>query len=222
MCGRARLSSDVSEIKLVFSIPPHRPTPNIAPSWNVAPTDALPIVRYDAKAGERSLDVMRWGLVPFWAKDIKVGFSNIYAKAEGIEGKPAFRAAFQWRRCLVLVDTYYERMKTAAGNHAYAIALADRRLTAVAGFWERWRSPAAKFVRSFATVTMMGLRSLGPLKGGAAHANATMWFQNSVRNTRRCANYVPFDMDDAFGGRGDARAASCSASKGEFCNFSPA
>jgi len=59
------------------------------------------VVRYDPRAGERSLDVMRWGLVPFWAKDIKVGFSNINAKAEGIEGKPAFREAFQRRRCLV-------------------------------------------------------------------------------------------------------------------------
>jgi putative SOS response-associated peptidase YedK len=106
MCGRVRLSSDVSEIKLVFSIPPHRPTPNIAPSWNVPPTDPLPIVRYDAKAGERSLDVLRWRLVPFWAKDIKVGFSNINAKAEGIEGKPAFREAFQRRRCLVPVDNF--------------------------------------------------------------------------------------------------------------------
>jgi putative SOS response-associated peptidase YedK len=106
MCGRVRLSSDVSEIKLVFSIPPHRPTPNIAPSWNVAPTDPFPVVRYDAKAHERSLDVMRWGLVPFWAKDIKVGFANINTKAEGIETKPAFRGAFQRRRCLVPVDNF--------------------------------------------------------------------------------------------------------------------
>src|SRR5215469_1898506 len=108
MCGRVRLSSDVSEIKLVFRIPPERPMPNIAPSWNVAPTDPLPVVRYDAKDHQRSLEVMRWGLVPFWAKDIKVGFSNINAKAEGIENKPAFREAFRQRRCLVPVDNFYE------------------------------------------------------------------------------------------------------------------
>jgi putative SOS response-associated peptidase YedK len=153
MCGRARLSSDVSEIKLVFSIPPHRPTPNIAPSWNVAPTDPLPIVRYDAKADERSLDVMRWGLVPFWAKDIKVGFSNINAKAEGIEGKPAFREAFQRRRCLVPVDNFYEWKKTATGKQPYAIALANRGLMALAGLWEAWRSPAGERVHSFAIIT---------------------------------------------------------------------
>jgi putative SOS response-associated peptidase YedK len=106
MCGRARLPSDVSEIRLVFSIPPDRPAPNIAPSWSVEPTDPLPVVRCDARASERSLDVMRWGLVPFWAKDIKVGFSNINAKAEGIENRPAFREAFQPRRCLVRVHVF--------------------------------------------------------------------------------------------------------------------
>jgi putative SOS response-associated peptidase YedK len=124
MCGRVRLSSDVSEIKLVLSIPPHRPTPNLAPSWNVAPTDPPPVVRYDAKANERSLDVMRWGLVRFWAKDIKVGFANINAKAEGIESKPAFREAFQRRLCLVPVANFNEWRKTTAGKQPSAIALA--------------------------------------------------------------------------------------------------
>jgi putative SOS response-associated peptidase YedK len=61
----------------------------------------------NARASERTLDVMRWGLVPFWAKDIKVGFANINAKAEGIESRPAFREAFQRRRCLVPVDNFY-------------------------------------------------------------------------------------------------------------------
>jgi putative SOS response-associated peptidase YedK len=153
MCGRARLSSDVSEIKLVFSIPSGRPTPNSAPSWNVAPTDPLPVVRYDAKDRQRSLDVMRWGLVPFWAKDIKVGFANINAKAEGIETKPAFREAFRQRRCLVPVDSFYEWQKTAAGKQPYAIALAGRKLMALAGLWESWRSPAGERVRSFAIIT---------------------------------------------------------------------
>jgi putative SOS response-associated peptidase YedK len=97
MCGRVRLSSDVSEIKLVFSIPPERPTPNFAPSWNAAPTDRLPIVRFDARIGERNLDLARWGLVPDWAKDIKVGIANINAKADGIENRPAFREAFERR-----------------------------------------------------------------------------------------------------------------------------
>jgi putative SOS response-associated peptidase YedK len=70
MCGRAKLESDVSEIKIAFRIPPY-PTPNFAPSWNVAPTNNLPIVRYDAKAGSRTLDLMRWGLVPYWAKNLR-------------------------------------------------------------------------------------------------------------------------------------------------------
>jgi putative SOS response-associated peptidase YedK len=116
MCGRTGLSSDVSESKIAFGIPPERPTPNIAPSWNVAPTDPLPVVGYDAKDHQRSLDVMRWGLVPFWAKDIKVGFANINAKAKGIENKPAFREAFRQRRCLVPVDGFYEWQKTARAS----------------------------------------------------------------------------------------------------------
>jgi putative SOS response-associated peptidase YedK len=133
MCGRVRLSSDVSEIKLVFSIPPHRPIPNFPPSWNVAPTDSLPIVRFNPKDGQRSLDMMRWSLIPYWAKDIKVGFANINAKAEGIEKKPAFGKAFERRRCLVPVDSFYEWKKTAAGKQPYALALADRGIMALAG-----------------------------------------------------------------------------------------
>jgi putative SOS response-associated peptidase YedK len=97
-----------------------------------SPTDPLPVVRYDARAGEHSLDVMR-GLVPFWAKDVKVGFANINAKAEGIEGEPAFREAFQRRRCLVPVDNFYAWKKTATGKQPYAIALLDRGLMALGG-----------------------------------------------------------------------------------------
>ena len=153
MCGRARLSSDVSEIKLVFSVPPDRPPPNFPPSCNVAPTDSLPVVRFDRKAEQRSLDLLRWGLIPYWAKDIKVGVANINAKAEGIETRPAFRQAFERRRCLVPVDNFYEWKKTGTGKQPYAIALANRGIMALAGLWENWKSPAGEWMRSFAIVT---------------------------------------------------------------------
>ena len=154
MCGRARLSSDVSEIKVAFRIPPERPSPNFAASWNVAPTDPLPVVRYDAEQHQRSLEVMRWGLVPFWAPDIKVGFANINAKAEGIEKKPAFREAFRQRRCLVPVDNFYEWKKVGKEKQPYAIGLKGGGLMALAGLWETWRAePSGERVRSFAIIT---------------------------------------------------------------------
>src|SRR5438067_6640836 len=154
MCGRAKLETDVSEIKIAFRIPPEYPVPNFAPSWNVAPTDNLPIVRYDQKAGSRTLDLMRWGLVPYWAKDIKIGFSTINAMAETVEVKPVFRDAFQRRRCIVPVDNFYEWNKLGPKEkQPYAIALADRSLMALAGLWETWRSPAGETTRSFPYVT---------------------------------------------------------------------
>lgn len=153
MCGRVKLSTDFSEIKIAFRIPPERPTPNGAPSWNVAPTDPLPVVRYDEKDRERSLEVMRWGLIPYWAKDIKIGYSTINARAEEVETKPAFREAFRQRRCLVPIDSFYEWKKTETGKQPYAIALAGGRLMALAGLWDSWRSPQGERMRSFTIVT---------------------------------------------------------------------
>jgi putative SOS response-associated peptidase YedK len=81
--------------------------------------------------------------VPYRAKDLKVGFANINAKAEGIGNRPAFREAFQRRRCLLPVDNFYEWKKASTGKQPYAIALADRGLMALAGVRENWRSPEA-------------------------------------------------------------------------------
>ena len=154
MCGRVRLSDDFSEIKIAFRIPPEYPSPNTyAPSWNVAPTDNLPIVRYNEKTGSRTLDMLRWGLVPYWAKDIKIGYSTFNARAEEIENKPAFREAFRQRRCLVPLDDFFEWKKTATGKQPYAIGLVGGGLMAMAGLWETWRSPEGERVRSFTIVT---------------------------------------------------------------------
>jgi putative SOS response-associated peptidase YedK len=154
MCGRVKFEGDVSQIKIAFRIPPDYPTPNYPPSWNVAPTDQLPIVRANPKTASRTLDLMRWGLVPYWAKDIKVGFSTINAMAETVDSKPVFREAFQRRRCLVPVEAYYEWKKLdAKTKQPYAFAPAEGGIMALAGLWETWKSPAQELVRSFTIIT---------------------------------------------------------------------
>jgi len=163
MCGRARISSDVSEIKLVFSIPPERPAPNFAANWNAAPTDMLPVVRWDAAAGLRSLDLLRWGLVPYWAKEVKIGYTTINARAETVAGMPAFREPFRRRRCLVPFDSFYEWRKIDGGTQPYAVARADGRIMAVAGLWDNWRSPQGERVRSFTVVTTAANAFMAPL-----------------------------------------------------------
>jgi len=154
MCGRARLSTDFSEIKLVFKLPPEQPVPNFAPTYNLAPTDPIPIVRYDAGAVSRNLVIARWGLIPYWAKDIKIGYSTFNARCEDLEQKPAFREAFKRRRCLIPLDNFYEWKKLGSKEkQPYAIALKDGGLMAMAGLCENRRSPTNETMRSATIIT---------------------------------------------------------------------
>ena len=154
MCGRARLSTDFSEIRLVFNLPPDRPLPNFQPTYNLAPTDPIPLVRYDAGAGNRELVVARWGLIPYWARDLKIGYSTFNARCEDVENKPAFRDAFKRRRCLIPLDNFYEWKQVGPKEkQPYAIALKEGALMAMAGLWETWRSPAKETIRSATIIT---------------------------------------------------------------------
>lgn len=124
----------------------------LAPSYNVAPTDFQPIVRLD-RDGQRELTVMRWGLVPYWAKDSKIAFSTINAKSETVTTSPTFREAMKRRRCLVPVEWFYEWQKTGAKTkQPYAISLRDDSLFAFAGLWERWKDKAKDQVLETYTV----------------------------------------------------------------------
>jgi putative SOS response-associated peptidase YedK len=115
----------------------------LAPSYNVAPTDFQPIVRLD-RDGQRELTIMRWGLVPYWAKDSKIGFFTINAKSETVTTSPAFREAMKRRRCLVPAEWFYEWAKIdAKTKQPYAIALNDGSLFAFAGLWETWKDKAS-------------------------------------------------------------------------------
>ena len=115
----------------------------LAPSYNIAPQTFQPVVRLIRETGQRELTAMKWGLVPYWSKDGKVGFSTINARAETITTSPVFRDAFKRRRCLVPADLFYEWRKIdAKTKQPYAIAMKDNSIFAFAGLWERWKDRA--------------------------------------------------------------------------------
>jgi putative SOS response-associated peptidase YedK len=159
MCGRAKLPDDVSEIKLDLKID-FDEIGEYQPRWNAAPTSKLPVVV--SAAGSRILTLMRWGLIPSWAKDLKIGYSTFNARAESLTTRAAFRGAWRARRrCLVLADGYYEWRD--ADKQPFAVTLANRGPMTLAGIWDDWRSPAGERIKSFAIITTAANALLAPL-----------------------------------------------------------
>ena len=134
MCGRYLITTPVEAIRQIFQVDQR---PNLAPRYNVAPTQSVPIVRRGASG--RELVTVRWGLVPFWAKDLKIGAKMINAKAETVAEKPAFRDGYRRKRCLVLADGFYEWKKIEGGKQPYLIRLKTAEPLAFAGLWADWK-----------------------------------------------------------------------------------
>lgn len=137
----------------------------VAPSWNVAPrAEVLTIVDRD---GARRMGRMRWGLVPSWAPDPSVGDRMINARAESIQEKPAFRPAFERRRCIIPADGFYEWQATGgARKQPVFITARDGAPLAFAGLWEVWRDPAApdgEWLRSCAVITTSANDAVAPV-----------------------------------------------------------
>jgi putative SOS response-associated peptidase YedK len=135
MCGRYTLTSSPATVATVFDLDV---VPDYLPRYNVCPTQEAPVVRVLEPGAGRRLDLVRWGLVPFWADDPSIGNRMINARAETAADKPAFRDAFRRRRCLVVSDGFYEWKKEAAGKQPYWIHRPDGRPFAYAGLWSRW------------------------------------------------------------------------------------
>ena len=133
MCGRYTLRTSAKELAEVFRV---LDAPEISPRFNIAPTQLVLAVRQN---GAREFAQLRWGLVPAWADDPKIGYRMINARAESIATKPSFRNAFKSRRCLVVADGFYEWQKTdAKTKQPYLIHMKDDRPFAFAGLWEHW------------------------------------------------------------------------------------
>jgi putative SOS response-associated peptidase YedK len=150
MCGRYASFLPAEFIARLFATA--NPLPNLAPTWNMAPTMEAPVVRLNSN-GERHLDTLKWGLVPYFTKDLKKARKPINARSETIAKSGMFRAAFAQRRCLVPAPAYYEWRDDPDGKTPFAVARIDGDPVAFGGIWEVWKSPDGEILQTFATIT---------------------------------------------------------------------
>lgn len=162
MCGRFLLTSPVDALGQLFLFDDR---PNLALRYNIAPSQEIPIVRRRPNSDRRELVMARWGLVPFWAKDAKIGHRLINARAESIAAKPAFREALQQgRRCLIPADGFYEWQKLAGGKkQPWLLRPGDRGPIAFAGLFELWRPAGRDALLSATIVTTQANATVAPV-----------------------------------------------------------
>ena len=149
MCGRFTLTVNPDELQQQFGLSQPPPT-ELAPRFNIAPSQAVAVVTNNP---ERTLELFRWGLIPSWAKDPKIGNKLINARAETLAEKPSFRSALKRRRCLVVADGFYEWKKDGTVKTPMYIQLKDGRPFAFAGLWEVWQPPDGSLVRTCTIIT---------------------------------------------------------------------
>lgn len=162
MCGRYAAFRSVEEVRRLFGT--SNPPPNFAATWNMAPTRSAPVVRLHPTEGVRHLDLLRWGLVPHWAKDPKaLKQQPINARSETAATAPMFRDALVRRRCIVPIDVFYEWRVADGAKIPTAVARADGAPMAAAGLWEGWRGADGEVLRSYAILTTVACEGLAHL-----------------------------------------------------------
>lgn len=148
MCGRYALAF-IQGFKTRFEVMDMQA--KLEPRFNIAPTEEAPVIIHD---GVNKAVMMRWGLIPSWAKDMKIGNRLINARGESLGKRPAFRAALKRRRCLVPATGFYEWKKTDSSKTPYYLHLKDNSMFALAGLYEHWRGPDGVTIRSYTIVTV--------------------------------------------------------------------
>ena len=158
MCGRFVVSHTPEELAQRFTLDAVLVAPTS--SYNIAPTQQVPVVLQE---GERVLDSFRWGLVPFWAKDLKIGAKLINARMETVAEKPSFKNALKARRCVLPASGYYEWVRNDGDKVPHFIRSDDGRPLAFAGLWERWKSPEGEQIKSCTIITREADAKMGEL-----------------------------------------------------------
>src|ERR1700733_4249839 len=150
MCGRYRLSRRKQLVEEYFD---SAGEDDWVPRYNIAPTQPVPIIRQNPKEPRREMSLVRWGLIPSWAKDAFGAARMINARSETAATLPAFRDAMKSRRCLVPADGFYEWKKTGKSKQPYCFEVNAGKLFAFAGLWDRWKDPSGQWVKSCSILT---------------------------------------------------------------------
>jgi putative SOS response-associated peptidase YedK len=193
MCGRYASFLPAEALARLFGAV--NPLPNLEPTWNMAPTRDAPVVRL-SRDGVRHLDALKWGLIPYFTKDLKKARKPINARSETIAKSGMFKEAFAKRRCLVPAPVYYEWRDDPEGKTPFAVARVDGDPVAFAGIWEAWKYPEGERVQTFATITtdannlLAGIQDRMPViiereDGRSGWANPRETFRHSFGRRRR-------------------------------------
>ena len=163
MCGRFARKSTQEVLADWFGVE-LEDMPWFAPTYNAAPQSVQPVVRLNRDSGQREVALLRWGLVPYWAKDAKLAYTTINARAEEVAAKPAFREALKKRRCLVPADAFYEWQRLdGKTKRPHAIALRSGEPYAFAGLWEHWHPREGAVLETFTIITTDANEVMEPL-----------------------------------------------------------
>lgn len=153
MCGRYRRTTREEELCRIYNIPipPQRDLPI---SYNIAPSHDVLVIRFNPATSQRSLDALRWGLVPHWAEDKRIAFRTINARCETIDTAPSFKKAFRRRRCLIPADGFYEWSMIGEAKVPFTIGMKNDLPFVFAGLWEGWRIPSTdEWLRTCTIIT---------------------------------------------------------------------
>lgn len=163
MCGRFTHALTWRDIVALYRLTDQEPPEGWSARYNLAPSQLAPVVRLDPQSAARELVMLKWGLVPFWAKEAKIGYSMINARAETVATKPSFREAFRQRRCLVPASGFYEwRAEGKGPKQPYHFCCANGGPMTFAGLWERWRQPDRAQLETFAIIVGPANDQVGP------------------------------------------------------------
>ena len=202
MCGRFTLTDPDARLVEQFHLPK---MPDLAPRYNIAPTQPVASVRARADGGGREMVLLRWGLIPFWAKDPGIGARMINARSETVAEKPAFRAAFRQRRCLVVADGFYEWQKVNGQKQPYFFHMRDGQAFAFAGLWEQWSGQDGSSIESCTLLTTEPNDLVRPVHNRmpviVQSLDYELWLDRDIQDVARLDHILkplPSQMLDAY------------------------